>query len=435
VQYTYDNIGQLKTAISSVSSENRGYSYDAAWNLNWLTNGTPRAYTVDGKNELTGWTYGPATYDANGNRITANVGMGAMTYSYDDENRLTGVNQSTVYDSAFVYDGLGRLRERMDYTWTGSSWYPNTNVNYIYDGTRVIQERDSSNNPMVSYTRGLDLSGSLEGAGGIGGLLARSSGYSGGNWSTHHFYHDDGNGNITYLVDGSQAMAATYRYDAFGNILSSSGTLASANLYRFSSKEQNVNSGLYIYLYRFYDPYSERWLNREPLGERADMNLYRPMANNTITHFDVDGRIWRTSPAPNGNEDATVICKNGKPVPSIPRSKQQSVANLAYLDSQHGGPGSFSRSYFCYMNCVRQHEQSHIADALAENPNICQGVADGPIPIYVINDNSTDLYKSELKAHEISRDCLQKCKKTCPGDSVDQGIEAEQKWSDKNVFE
>src|SRR5713226_212002 len=40
---------------------------------------------------------------------------------------------------------------------------------------RVIQERTGTNNtPAVSYTRGLDLSGTLEGAGGIGGLLARS---------------------------------------------------------------------------------------------------------------------------------------------------------------------------------------------------------------------------------------------------------------------
>jgi len=53
----------------------------------------------------------------------------------------------------------------------------------------VIQERDvGSGVPTVSYTRGNDLSGTLEGAGGIGGLLARSSVYSSGNWSTHNFY-------------------------------------------------------------------------------------------------------------------------------------------------------------------------------------------------------------------------------------------------------
>ena len=39
-----------------------------------------------------------------------------------------------------------------------------------YHGMRVIYGRDMDNNPTVSYTRGIDLSGSLEGAVGIGGL-------------------------------------------------------------------------------------------------------------------------------------------------------------------------------------------------------------------------------------------------------------------------
>ena len=69
----------------------------------------------------------------------------------------------------FAYDGLGRQLARTDV---------GVPVIYIYDGMRVIQERDGSNWPQVSYTRGLDLSGSMEGAGGIGGLLARSYGFS-----------------------------------------------------------------------------------------------------------------------------------------------------------------------------------------------------------------------------------------------------------------
>src|SRR5947208_7584567 len=134
---------------------------------------------------------------------------------------------------------------------------------------RVIQERNGSNTPLVSYTRGTDLSGSLEGAGGIGGLLARSTGYLSGNWSTHNFYHADGNGNITYLVNSSQALAASYRYDPYGNTISSSGTLAGANVYRFSSKEIHANSGMYYYGYRFYDPNLQRWINRDPFGEQG----------------------------------------------------------------------------------------------------------------------------------------------------------------------
>jgi YD repeat-containing protein len=36
--YTYDPIGQITVGTSSISSENRGYAYDAAWNLHYLTN-------------------------------------------------------------------------------------------------------------------------------------------------------------------------------------------------------------------------------------------------------------------------------------------------------------------------------------------------------------------------------------------------------------
>jgi RHS repeat-associated protein len=114
----------------------------------------------------------------------------------------------------------------------------------------------------------------LESAGGIGGLLARSHGYSSGNWTNHNCYHADGNGNVTYLVNSSQTLAASYRYDPYGNTISSSGTLASANVYRFSSKELHVNSGLYYYGYRWYHPNLQRWLNRDPIGENGGINLY-----------------------------------------------------------------------------------------------------------------------------------------------------------------
>ena len=111
---------------------------------------------------------------------------------------------------------------------------------------RVIQERNASNVPTVSYTRGNDLSGSLEGAGGIGGLLGRSHGYSSGSWSTHNHYHADGNGNVTYLVNSGQTSEAVYRYDPYGRTMSQSGTLATANRYRFSSKEIHSQSGMYL---------------------------------------------------------------------------------------------------------------------------------------------------------------------------------------------
>ena len=164
-------------------------------------------------------------------------------------------------------------------------------------GMRVIQERDGSDVPLVSYTRGTDVSGSLEGAGGIGGLLARSHGYSSGNWSTHNFYHADGNGNITYLVDGSQGLAASYRYDPFGNPIGVSGSLWQANTYRFSSKMVDAVSWLYYYGYRWYAPNLQRWLNRDPIGERGGKNLYTFVRNSPVGFSDPFGlQLWPPTP-------------------------------------------------------------------------------------------------------------------------------------------
>src|SRR5205807_8410152 len=87
VNYTYDPIGQLTIADSVTNTEDRGYFYDAAWNLNRRTNnGASSTFTVDTKNELTNAPAGTLTYDSNGNLLTANNAHNA--YGYDDENRL-----------------------------------------------------------------------------------------------------------------------------------------------------------------------------------------------------------------------------------------------------------------------------------------------------------------------------------------------------------
>lgn len=196
-----------------------------------------------------------------------------------------------MWKTAFTYDGIGRLRERREYSYPGgdtNSESLDSTTDYIYDGLRVIQER-SSGLPTVSYTLGGDLSGTMEGAGGIGGLLARSHGYSTGNWTVHNFYHADGNGNVTYLVNGSQALAASYRYDAYGNLLASSGTYASVNTYRFSSKMVHDASGLYYYGLRWYAPNLQRWLNRDPIGEAGDINLFQFVQNAPVDGMDAFG--------------------------------------------------------------------------------------------------------------------------------------------------
>jgi hypothetical protein len=56
--------------------------------------------------------------------------------------------------------------------------YLPTTVTFGYDGNVIIQHRGGNNLPTLTLTRGNDLSGSLQGAGGIGGLLAMTENYA-----------------------------------------------------------------------------------------------------------------------------------------------------------------------------------------------------------------------------------------------------------------
>ena len=306
VNYTSDDGAELQTASTftsgnvAIPAENYGFAYDPGMNmLRRTNNASTTVYPVNPLNQVTG---GLATYsyDRRGNRTsTSNY----ENYTYDEENQLVqytiqpgGSDYPNFRRTDFAYDARLRLRIRKEYIWVGTSggaWMLSTETRYLYDGMRVIQERDSSNSIQVSYTRGPDLSGSFEGAGGIGGLLARTA-HSGVNKLTfaHAFYHADRRGNVTYLLNSANTMGATYKYDPFGRTLSISGTLAPANVYRFSSKEWCATSGLYYYGYRFYDSLTQRWMNRDRIRfiELVDgPNLLTFVRNQPIEKFDSFG--------------------------------------------------------------------------------------------------------------------------------------------------
>ena len=210
-------------------------------------------------------------------------------------------------------------------------------IGYIYDGMMVIQERDINNNPTATYTRGLDLSMTRQGAGGIGGLLARNDS------NGPAFYHADANGNITALLDTNQFIAARYEYDPYGRLIGKWGRLADANRYRFSSKEYQPASGLYNYGYRFYEPNFSRWLNCDPIGERGGINLYRAMFNNALSWIDSFGldNMYNVSAGQNappsmmitaptqGGGAPTVSYQGGQGDPYLGLMAAQAAAGLA----------------------------------------------------------------------------------------------------------
>ena len=324
VNALYDPAGQLTHAWTylpdgtPVTGVQWSYGYDAAQNLSKRTNNTTvETFTVNALNQLTAVPDSTPSYDRRGNLTQRYFPAGPQyywTYTYDAENQLASVATDPyyTYDTyrfkvEFTYDGQGRLRVKKDYTWASGIWNLASETRYVYDGMLIVQERNGSNTPTVTYTRGRDLSGSYAGTGGIGGLLARSHGYSGGSWSTHNFYHADGNGNVTALVNSAGTLQASYKYDPYGRYLSQSGALASANVLRFSSKpwvgfNGSPTAGLYYYGYRFYDPYLQRWVNRDPAGENASLNLHAFNINDPISFVDPFGLMttdrWDYPPPP-----------------------------------------------------------------------------------------------------------------------------------------
>ena len=134
----------------------------------------------------------------------------------------------------------------------------------MYDGWNLIQETTTTDSGESTeyYAWGLDLSGSLQGAGGIGGLLVRNTD------SGSFLYLYDANGNVGQLVDASTgSIAAHYEYDPFGNTIVANGSEAGSNPFRFSTKSLDTETGLSYYGYRYYSPELGRWTTRDPIKE------------------------------------------------------------------------------------------------------------------------------------------------------------------------
>ncbi|WP_217704963.1 RHS repeat-associated core domain-containing protein [Victivallis sp. Marseille-Q1083] len=173
---------------------------------------------------------------------------------------------------------------------SGATGQTRSEVAYVYDGWNVVGVYDTTTAAPTSlkgYLWGEDLSGSLQGAGGVGGLLSEKRG------GQTYLPVYDGNGNImSYLNAPTKASVAEYIYDAFGRTISSSGAEADNFTYRFSTKSMDGN-GLYYYGYRYYDPQHGRWISRDPIEENGGVNLYGMVENCTINKFDINGLAWK----------------------------------------------------------------------------------------------------------------------------------------------
>lgn len=234
------------------------------------------------------------TYDDDGN-LTDD---GRWYYTWDAENRLVSMETTSAAALAgvpkqfisFKYDYLGRRVRKTVSNWNGSTYAAATDRKFIYDGWNLAAEHDAlaTGTPAVQrFVWGLDLTGTVQDGGGVGGLLGVIEVAT----SVTHLAAYDGNGNVHALINRtSGVVTASYEYSAFGETLRATGAFAASNPIRFSSKYTDTDTGLLYYGYRYYAPIIGRWLGRDPLEEKGGLNLYAFVRNNPVNAWDILGR-------------------------------------------------------------------------------------------------------------------------------------------------
>lgn len=102
----------------------------------------------------------------------------------------------------------------------------------------------------------------------------------------HYYYHYDGLGSVVVLSDEAGNIVEEYNYDVFGtpNTTSSVG-----NSYMFTGRRYDVESGLYYYRARMYNPSLGRFMQVDAIGYDDGMNIYAYVGNNPINLVDFLG--------------------------------------------------------------------------------------------------------------------------------------------------
>jgi RHS repeat-associated protein len=178
---------------------------------------------------------------------------------------LTSTSSTTI----FKYDPFGRR------IYKSSS--AGTSV-YAYDGDNLVEETNSSGAAVARYSQTQNVDEQL--------AMLRSGATS--------YYHTDGLGSVTSLSNTAGALAQTYTFDSFGKTTTSTGSLT--NPFRYTGREFDVETNLYFYRARYYDPNAGRFTSEDPVKFKAGVNFYRYVKNNAVNLKDPSGLMCFADP-------------------------------------------------------------------------------------------------------------------------------------------
>jgi RHS repeat-associated protein/uncharacterized repeat protein (TIGR01451 family) len=268
VTYGYDELYRLTSdSISGDPTSQNGiisYAYDSVTNRVQRNSSVPAipstgVLAYDANDRI---TTDPS--DANGNLLLSGTGNNV----YDFENRL--VQSGAV---SIVYDGDGN---RVSETAGGIT------TSYLVDmlnPTGYSQVLDELVNGSVTRTYAF-------------GLQRISQNQLIGNAWTPSFYAYDGHGNVRSLESLTGAVTDTYTFDAFGNLIASTGT--TPNSYLYSGEQFDSALHLYNLRARYLNPSTGTFLTRDPyegvFGKPDTLHPYAYVNANPVNAIDPTGR-------------------------------------------------------------------------------------------------------------------------------------------------
>jgi RHS repeat-associated protein len=266
-EYDADNVA---TGNTSNSSKFREYNYTADL-LNWTSvndNGYLAPFANNAMNQYTGINGSAPQYDGNFNQTTSN----GATFVYNAQNQVVnGSMQAT-------YDGLGRCRRRT---------VGGTTIVFTYDEWNPIVEWDAGGSWKAWTIYGAKPDE----------VLCRSDATYGA-----LMYKRDNQGNVLFLLDGSNRRIEKYTYDVFGratvtswNYITNSWKAPSdrssfGNRFMYTGREWITEIQHYDYRHRLYNPDTGRFLQSDPTGfDAGDMNLFRYCSDDPVDRSDPTG--------------------------------------------------------------------------------------------------------------------------------------------------
>ena len=105
-----------------------------------------------------------------------------------------------------------------------------------------------------------------------------------------YYYHFDGLGSVVALSNSNGDSCQSYEYSAYGQVAASDPNFI-ANPYMFTGRRFDIETGLYYYRARYYNPHIGRFMQTDPVGYDDGINWYLYCGNNPLAFVDPSGRF------------------------------------------------------------------------------------------------------------------------------------------------